>query len=170
MHVLRELIERHGIKAAEVTKLIARLPDKELEIVTNRDMPDICVQHLLAVMLIDGTVTFKSAHDFKRMRDPRILALRKRIETVGDPALTDIERRWRCVMEIHLKDARVLRGQTMAAKGSYENPLTRAEEEEKALDLIVPVLGKARSRALLNKLWNIEYLKDVRALRKHYAS
>jgi 2-methylcitrate dehydratase PrpD len=169
MHVLHELTKA-WYQGEEVAKLIARIPDKELEIVNNRDMPDICLQHLLAVMLIDGTVTFKSAHDFKRMLDPRIVALRKRVEAVGDPALTDIERRWRCVMDIHMKDGRVLHGQTMAAKGSYENPLTRAEEEEKALDLIAPVLGKARSQALLKKLWNIEQLKDVRALRKHYGA
>jgi 2-methylcitrate dehydratase PrpD len=166
MHVLRELIEKHGIKATDVEKLIARIPDKELEIVNNRDMPDICLQHLLAVMLNDGTVTFKSAHDFTRMKDRRILALRKRIEAIGDSALTDIERRWRCVTEIHLKDGRVLHGETMAAKGSYENPLTRAEEEEKALDLIAPVLGKPRSKELLAALWKLDALKDVRALRQ----
>jgi 2-methylcitrate dehydratase PrpD len=170
MHVLRELIEQHDVKASDVTRLVARLPDKELDIVNNRDMPDICLQHLLAVMLSDGTVTFKSAHDFKRMRDPRILALRRRIEAVGDPALTDIERRWRCVMEIHLKDGRVLHGQTMAAKGSYENPLNRAEEEEEALDLIAPILGKARSRVLLQTLWGLDRMKDVRSLRRLYAA
>jgi hypothetical protein len=57
----------------------------------------------------------------------------------------------------------------MAAKGSFENPLTRAEEEEKALDLLQPVLGKARSRALLDALWNIDTLADVRKLRALYA-
>jgi len=170
MHVLRELIQQHGIKAVDVEKLIARIPDKELEIVNNRDMPDICVQHLLAVMLIDGTVTFKSAHDFKRMRDPAVRKVRSKVEAIGDPLLTDIERRWRCVMEIRLKDGRTLKHQTMAAKGSFENPLTPAEEEEKALDLIVPVLGKARSQALLKALWNFDRLKDVRALRKLYST
>ena len=45
-------------------------------------------------------------------------------------------------MEVRLKDGRTLEHQTMAAKGSYENPLTREEEEEKALDLIIPVLGE----------------------------
>ena len=145
------------------------MPDKELEIVNNRDMPDISVQHLLAVMLLDGGVTFASAHDFKRMRDPRVLDLKKRIRAVGDPALTDAERRWRCVMEITLKDGRKLAHQTMAAKGSYENPLTRTEEEEKALDLIAPVLGAKRSKALLAALWNFDALKDVRALRRLYA-
>ncbi len=168
LHVLRDLMQQHGFSAEQVEKLVARMPDKELEIVDNRPMPDICVQHLLAVMLRDGGVTFKSAHDFKRMKDKRILALRQRIEAVGDPGLTDAQRRWRCVMEIRLKDGRVLQHQTMAAKGSFENPLTRAEEEEKAFDLIAPVLGKQRSLALLAALWNFEKIKDVRALRKLY--
>jgi 2-methylcitrate dehydratase PrpD len=151
-----------------VERVIARMPDKELEIVDNRDMPDISVQHLLALMLVDGAVTFESAHDFSRMKDKRILKLRTRVEAVGDASLTDVQRRWRCVMEVRLKDGRTLNHQTMAAKGSFENPLTRAEEEEKSLDLLQPVLGKARSRALLDALWNIDRLSDVRKLRKLY--
>jgi len=169
MHVLRDLIQQHNLSADEVEKVTARLPDKELEIVNNRPTPDICLQHLLAVMLQDGTVTFKSAHDFRRMRDPKILALRSRIEAVGDPDLTDTQRRWRCVMEIRLKDGRTLNHQTMAAKGSFENPLTPEEENEKALDLIVPVLGRSRSRKLLEVLWAFDRLPDVRVLRRLYA-
>lgn len=168
LHVLSDLIKQHRIKADDVAEVVARMPDKELEIVNNRDMPDISVQHLLAVMLLDGGVTFASAHDFKRMRDPRVLGLKKRIRAVGDPELTDAERRWRCVMEITLKDGRKFEHQTMAAKGSYENPLTRAEEEDKALDLMAPILGAKRSRALLAALWDFDKLKDVRALRTLY--
>ncbi|MGQ0750136.1 MAG: MmgE/PrpD family protein [Betaproteobacteria bacterium] len=169
LHVLRDLLQQHRFGPGDVEELIARMPDKELDIVNNRDMPDISVQHLLAVMLRDGNVTFASAHDFKRMRDPRVLELRKKIKAVGDPELTDAQRRWRCVMEIRLKDGRTLNHQTMAAKGSFENPLTREEEEEKALDLIVPILGKRRSETLLAALWQFENLKDVRALRRLYA-
>lgn len=169
LHVLRDMIRQHGLKADNVEKLVARMPDKELEIVNNRDMPNISVQHLLAVMLLDGTVTFASAHDFARMKDPKVLALRRCIEAVGDPSLTDALRRWRCVMEIILKDGRKLTHQTMAAKGSFENPLTRAEEEEKALDLIAPVLGKRRAQGLLAALWDFERIKDVGSLRKLYA-
>jgi 2-methylcitrate dehydratase PrpD len=168
LHVLRDLMQEHRFNAGDVEKLTARLPDGELEIVNNRDMPDISVQHLLAVMLLDGNVTFASAHDFRRMRDARVLRMRERIEAVGDPALTDAQRRWRCVMEIRLKDGRTLNHQTMAAKGSFENPLTPDEENEKALDLLVPVLGRARSKALLDQLWNFEKIKDVNSLRKLY--
>jgi 2-methylcitrate dehydratase PrpD len=169
LHVLHDLMQQHRFAANDVVDLTARMPDKELEIVNNRDMPDISVQHLLAVMLLDGSVTFASAHDFKRMKDPRVRALRERIKAVGDADLTDDLRRWRCVMEIKLKDGRTVRGQTMAAKGSFENPLTRPEEEEKALDLIVPILGKRHSDALLAALWDFDNVKDVRLLRKLYA-
>src|SRR5262245_31323578 len=170
LHVLNDLLQQHRLRPDDVEKLTAVLPDKELEIVNNRDMPDICVQHLLAVMLQDGTVTFASAHDFKRMKNARILELRRRIEAIGDPGLTDAERRWRCVMEIRLKDGRTLRHQTMAAKGSFENPLTPDEENEKALDLIEPVLGKKRAHSLLEALWHFDEVKDVRTLRRLYTA
>ena len=169
LHVLRDLIATQRFSADDVVELTARMPDKELEIVNNREMPDISVQHLLAVMLLDGTVTFASAHDFRRMRDPRVLALRERIHTVGDANLTDALRRWRCVMEVRLRDGRVLNHETMAAKGSFENPLTREEEQEKARDLITPILGKRRSDELLAALWNFDEIADVRSLRRLYS-
>lgn len=171
LHVLRDLMRQHGFKAVDVEKLVARMPDKELPIVDNRDMPDICVQHLLAVMLLDGTNTFATTHDFARMKDPRVLKLRRNhIETVADASLTNPLRSWRCAMEITLKDGRKLAHQTMAAKGSAENPLTRREEEEKAIDLMAPILGKKRSLALMSALFNIETIKDARALRRLYAA
>ena len=73
-------------------------------------------------------------------------------------------------MELRLKDGRVLRHQTMAAKGSFENPLTPDEENEKALDLIQSVLGRKRSAALLQALWNFDKITDVRTLRKLYCA
>ncbi|MEK7834654.1 MAG: MmgE/PrpD family protein, partial [Pseudomonadota bacterium] len=105
---------------------------------------------------------------FARMKDRTVLAVRKRIEAVGDPGLTDAQRRWRAVIDITLKDGRKLTHQTMAAKGSFENPLTPQEENEKALDLIAPILGKRKADTLLAVLWDFEKIKDVRALRTLY--
>ena len=164
LHVLYELIQKYCFKASDVKQLVMRMPDKEFETVNNRNMPNICVQHLLAVMLLDGTMTFKAAHDPARMKDARVLEVRRRIKVVGDARLTDALRRWRSVIEVTLKDGRRLAHQTMAAKGSFEDPLDRREEEEKALDLITPVLGKARTQALLKTLWAFDRVKDVRSL------
>ena len=85
---LLDLIRAHGIKAGDVEKLTVRVANQGANTTDNRDMPDICMQHMCAVMLIDGIVTFESAHDEKRMKDPKVLALRSRIELFGDEALT----------------------------------------------------------------------------------
>lgn len=166
LHVLYELIQKHDVKAKDVEKLVVTMPEKDVHGVNNREMPDYCVQHLLSVMMLDGALTFKSGHDFARMKDPKVLAIRKRMDVVGDPKLNDELRRWRCIMEIRLKNGQKLVHQTMSAKGGYEHPLTRQEEEEKALDLMVPVLGKRRSQELIAALWNFDRIKDVRSLRK----
>ena len=74
---LKILIEEHGVKAGEVEKLVIRVAHRDKNTTDNRPMPDINMQHLCAVMLFDGMVTFKSAHDEKRLRDPKVLELPK---------------------------------------------------------------------------------------------
>jgi 2-methylcitrate dehydratase PrpD len=168
LHVLYELICQHRFKADDVERLVARVAETELKVVDNRDMPDISLQHLLAVMLLDGTMTFAAAHNYRRAKDPKVLKLRERIQAIPDPAIFNKVRGWRCVMEITLKDGRKLTEQTMAAKGSPDNPLNRDEVTEKALDLMGPVLGMARSRALLAALFGIGRVTNVRSLRRFY--
>jgi 2-methylcitrate dehydratase PrpD len=169
MHVLYELIREHHFKADDVEALVARVPEAELKVVDNRDMVDISLQHLLAVMAVDGTMTFAAAHDYKRVNDPRVRKMRERIQAVADPSIPAPVRGWRCIMEVTLKDGRKLSHQTMAAKGGPDNPLNREEVAEKALDLMGPITGKARGKALIAALYDIGRLKDVRALRKLYS-
>ena len=170
LHVLYALICEHRFKADQVEKLVARVPETELKVVDNREMVDISLQHLLAVMLLDGTMTFAAAHNYRRANDPKVLKLRERIEAIADPSIPSAVRGWRCVMEVTLKDGRKLTHQTMAAKGSPDNPLNRDEVTEKALDLMGPVLGKTRSRALIAALFDIQDLGNVRSLRTLYSS
>ena len=66
-------IREHQIKADDVEKLVVRVSHQGANTVNNRHMPDICMQHMCAVMLIDGIVTFESSHDEKRMRDRKVL-------------------------------------------------------------------------------------------------
>ena len=170
MHVLHEIMREHGVKAKDVERLVVRMPEEQLIVVNEREMPDISLQHLLAVMLIDGTMTFAAAHDYARAKDPAVLKLRRRIEAVADPSIPNAVRGWRSGISMTLKDGRTLEHQTLAAKGNSENPLTRDEVTEKALDLMIPVLGKQKSRALIAALFDIEHLRNVRALRRLYAA
>jgi 2-methylcitrate dehydratase PrpD len=131
----------------------------------NRNMPDICMQHLCAVMLLDGTVSFRSSHDERRMQDRKVLELRRRIELRGDDELTKAMPRREGVVELTLRDGRELRHHTRSVRGTPENPMTRAEVEAKSYDLAKPVLGSARARKLCNAIWNLEEIRDMRILR-----
>ena len=162
---LLELIREHRIKADDVEKLVVRVAHHAANTVNNRNMPDICMQHMCAVMLLDGTATFKSSHDEKRMRDRKVLALRSRIELNGDDALTKAMPSRQGIVEIKLRDGRELRHHTKAVRGTSDNPMTRDEVDFKSYDLLAPVLGKARARKLCDAVWAIEKIKDVRKLR-----
>jgi 2-methylcitrate dehydratase PrpD len=163
------MIQQHGLTPENVRELTVVLPDSDLEIVNDRDMPNISLQHLLSVMLVDGKLTFAATHDAPRLADERVVAVKRRIKAVGDPALTDKQRRWRGIIKVETIDGRMLEHRTMAAKGSIENPVTRTEEHAKALDLLEPVLGPRKTAALLDDLWSFERLPDIRALRARYS-
>ena len=77
---LLDLIQEHKFKADDVEKLVVRVSHQGANTVNNRHMPDICMQHMCAVMLLDGFVSFKSSHDEKRMQNRKVLDVRSRIE------------------------------------------------------------------------------------------
>jgi 2-methylcitrate dehydratase PrpD len=165
LEAIETLRAGNPFRSEDVEKVVVTVAEKEAPVVDNRQAPDICMQHLVALMLLDGGLTFKAAHDFKRMRDPRVLKMRKRVVLVGSGHLTDVKRRWHGEAEIHLRDGRVLKHYTPAVRGSSFNPLTPDEESAKALDLMAPVLGKARAARLIDTVWHIEKVTDMRELR-----
>jgi 2-methylcitrate dehydratase PrpD len=116
-------------------------------------------------MLIDGIVTFASSHDAKRMKNPKVLALRSRIELHGDDELTRLVPSRQGIVELKLRDGRELRHHTRAVRGTAQNPMTRAEVDEKAYHLMAPILGKARARKMCDAVWALEGVSNVRSLR-----
>ena len=49
-----------GIGSTDAVKhIVVDMPADRLHIVDNRTIPDICLQHLVAMMIVDGGVTFK---------------------------------------------------------------------------------------------------------------
>ena len=162
---LLELIREHGIKAADVDKLNIRVAHQAANTTDNRNMPDICMQHMCAVMLIDGIVTFKSSHDEKRMYDKRVLDLRKRITLYGDDALTAALPSRQGIVELKLKNGKTLRNHVKAVLGTAQNPMTRAQVDEKCYHLMAPILGASRSRKLCDAVWSLEKVGNVTKLR-----
>jgi 2-methylcitrate dehydratase PrpD len=165
LDLLLDLIRGEHITAGDVEKLVVRVYTTGATTTDNRDISDICMQHMCAVMLIDGNVTFESAHDNARMRDPRVLALRKRIELIADDEYESRRPQRHGSVELTLRDGRRFERATGAVRGTVQNPMTRAEVDEKAFHLMAGVLGKRRARSLCDAVWNIERMGDVRKLR-----
>jgi 2-methylcitrate dehydratase PrpD len=162
---LLELIRAHAIKAKDVETVHVRVSHSGANTVDNREMPDINMQHMVAVMLLDGIVTFESAHDEKRMKDRKVLELKKRVDLKGDDELHRLLPQRHGIVEIVMKDGRRLRHHTKAVRGTADNPMSRAEVDEKCYHLLKPVIGPKRARTLCDTVWKIERVKDARKLR-----
>lgn len=158
------LIEKRGVTAKDVDRVVITIDDQGARTVNRRTMASINIQHLTALMLLDGDITFASAHDEKRVRDPRVAALKSRITLQGSAALGRAKTT-QAIVEILTRDGRRLRHHTKAVRGTAANPMPRAEVEAKARDLLLPVIGARRTARLIDSVWNIERLRDARALR-----
>jgi len=151
--------------ADDVRKVVVRIASDEANTVSNRDMPDICLEYMLAVMLLDKTASFRSAHDKARMKDPAVLRQRAKVEVVADPRIDARRPKREAIVEVTLADGTQMNEWVRDVRGTAENPMTREEVVAKARDLISPVLGATASAALIEKVLAIENVKDVRELR-----
>jgi 2-methylcitrate dehydratase PrpD len=155
------LMTDHNLDADAIDRIFVRMSDAESHVVDNRHMPDINLQHMLSVMVLDRGLNFAAAHDDERLNDPAAAEIRKRIDLVPDGKLP----RRKPIVEIITRDGRTLSHQIPAVRGTPENPMERAEVEKKAQDLLAPVLGNRRARDLIRKIRGVEQVKNVLELR-----
>ena len=160
------LIETHNLRAVHVRRVIITMPDDRIHIVDNRTMPDVCVQHLAALALVDGTVTFESCHDQERMNDPAVMTIRKLVELVPSAELTVATPARQAIVEIITTDGRHLRHHAKAVRGTPENPMDGDEIEAKALDLMMPIIGSDRATTLIRSVLRLDEITKVVELRQ----
>jgi 2-methylcitrate dehydratase PrpD len=156
---------KRPFEADQVQRVTVRLAPSVGAVVDNRDMPDICLQHMVAVMLLDKTASFHAAHDKPRMQDPAALRQRAKVELVHDQELAKLLPVRVAVVEIDLADGSHLSERVSAVRGTPRNPMSRAEVIDKARDLIAPVLGPEPCRSLIETVLAIEAMTDIRQLR-----
>jgi 2-methylcitrate dehydratase PrpD len=163
LDALEILLKRRPFDAEQVRSVSVRLGIREASVVSNRDIPDICLQHMVAVILIDGTVSFVASHDVARMRDPAVLRQRAKVELVPDQ---ELERRVReAIVRVTLTDGAVLDEHVRNVRGTADNPMPRDEVVAKCRDLLVPVLGRTQSAQLIDRVLELERVGNIRELR-----
>jgi len=165
LDALELLFKRQPFDADQVTQVTVRVATSEAALVDNRDMPDICLQHMIAVMLVDKTAAFKAAHDNARMQDPTILRHRAKVRLVRDEELERRRPRREAIVEVSLANGMQLTQRIDAVRGTAENPMPRDEVVAKSRELIAPVLGGDRCNRLIEQILGVENVKDVRSFR-----
>src|SRR6266566_586990 len=165
LDALEILRKQRPFNANEVQKVSVQLATDEAAIVNNREIPDICLQHMVAVMVMDKTVTFHSAHDKGRMKDPATLREREKVKLIPDERLERLMPLRVAIVEVQLTDGTHLTQRVDNVRGTPKNPMTRDEIVGKARDLIAPILGTAQCANLIERVLNLDRVKDIRELR-----
>lgn len=142
---------------AQIAGVEVELRADEAFVVAARAMPNISLPHLAALYLVDRNITFASVHDVQRMTDPRVLALSGKVRLIRNDELQKAGGR-QALVRVILADGRVLAHHTSKVRGTWMNPMSQAEVNAKAEELIQPILGTAAARELLAGLWRLEEL------------
>jgi 2-methylcitrate dehydratase PrpD len=158
------LRKQHGLTPDGVKSILVKLPTDAMGIVGESAMPDVNCQHLVAVALVKGAVSFNDSHDVALMHDPSILAQRDKVTLAGDKALMDPAAPRGAVVEVTLTDGSKLDHFTKYPPGTKENPLSTEAVAAKTRDLITPVLGHDRAEALIAQIADLERLDDAAKL------
>lgn len=158
------LRREHNLVPDDVERIILRLPEDGARVVNDRSMPDICCQHIIALALVEGTVTFENSHSYARMTEPNILSVRKRIQLIADPGLKDPAAPRSGHVEIILRDGSSISHFTSHAPGTKENPMNTEQVNNKARNLMEPVLGAGQTTSIIehvNALENVEKVGEL---------
>jgi 2-methylcitrate dehydratase PrpD len=116
-------------------------------------------QHAIAAGLIDGAAHPAQFSD-EKVRDPRFVALRAKVNFIDTPSFEEEEAR----MRITLADGSVLENYVEHCTGSPHNPMPDAMLSDKFMALASSTLGEDEARSLLEKLWRFEDLDSLEEL------
>jgi 2-methylcitrate dehydratase PrpD len=152
---LNRILSRASIAPEQVQQVTLEMPARSAQVVNERDMPNVNAQHITAIMLLDGALHLAASHDYARMQDPAVLALRQRISLV--PGAGD-----ETMVRIALASGEELSERVPSLRRAMPSP---ADVQQKARELISEVLGASAADALIEQILRIETLADVRQLR-----
>jgi len=156
-----QLKKENGLTGAEVEKVELTVAPLVLEL-TGKRTPQVGLEgkfsvfHSCAVALLFGAAGEKEYSD-AMVRDPKVIALRDRVDATIDKKLRDDE----VYVRVTLKDGRKLEKYIEHAIGSREVPMTNEQLEAKFRGLVDDILGAQQSAELLALAWSIEGLKDA---------
>jgi 2-methylcitrate dehydratase PrpD len=165
LDALLTLRKQYNLTPDTVRSVVVKIPTDAGGIVGDSAMPDVNCQHMVAVALVKGAVSFADSHSAALMQDPKIVAQRAKITVVPDDALMDPAAPRGAIVEVTMTDGRKVDHFTKFPPGTKENPLSTEAVSSKARDLMTPVLGADKTEKLIDRIHKLETLDHIRQLR-----
>jgi 2-methylcitrate dehydratase PrpD len=166
LDALQAILQEHAFELDQLEKVVVRIATSEARTVNDRSMQDISLQQMMAVMLVDKTVSFRAAHDKARVGDAAIIRERAKIELVPDEQLERLYPQLVAIVEVKLKSGESYKRRIDAVRGTVLNPMSRDEVIGKCRDLMDPFLGARQAAELVDAVFNIESLDHIGSLRR----
>jgi 2-methylcitrate dehydratase PrpD len=161
-----ELMRRHRhFEADDVRHIDVRVATSTVDKIDDSVMPNLSMQQMIAILLIDGTLSFEAAHDEARMSDPAVLRQKAKIKVIADEALEHLLPKRVAILALTLNDGSIMTERIDTVRGTPENPMSGDEVAAKARDLIAPVLGDKKCAKLIERVFALEGIEDIRQLR-----
>jgi 2-methylcitrate dehydratase PrpD len=160
------LLQDRAVRPGNIKHVAVEVSTGDIHIVDNNPIPDLCLQHLVALTIVDGGATFANVHDVGRMNDPKVLAVRKLVEIIPSQELQAATPPHQTIVRIETTDGRTLSQRTTVVRGTARNPMDAKEVEAKARELMTPVLGAARASEVITGVGNFERFGQVSRLRR----
>jgi len=114
------------------------------------------IAHGVAAALLNGQAG-PAQFSEESVRDPKLRALRRRVEVVPDPQCKPGEAK----IMVQTKSRGPLASEVPIQKGYAANPLTDDDVKEKFLSLAEPVLGPTRAQRAVDFVYGLETLEDA---------
>jgi 2-methylcitrate dehydratase PrpD len=153
-----------GYEAGAVARIEARVHPLVLELCGKKE-PRVglegkfSIYHCIAMGFLEdaaGPAQFTDA----LVNRPDAVELRRKVEATADPDLSEAEAH----LVLHLPNGRPVEVYVPAASGTLGNPISDADLEAKFRALAVPVIGPAAADRVVETIWALEGLVDVRTL------
>jgi len=121
-------------------------------------------QHVMAVTALRGKIDLAS-FEAEFLHSNKVRSLMSKVKVEGT---ADLDRHfpkyWSGRVTVKLTDGRTRSGEIIVPKGESENPMTRADVEEKFLELAVPVLDEGKASSVIAEVQSLDERESLESL------
>jgi 2-methylcitrate dehydratase PrpD len=158
---LMRVIQKIDPKSIE--KINIKMPGN-IKIFSEAEMPALNLPYLAAVILEDGDLSFDMAQSEERMVTESIQAKMRSVTLTHDPSQEREPRVESAIIEAVLKNGRREQIFIEHVLGFPERPMSQQDVEAKAKSLAIPVLGPEQTDKLIEIIWHLDKLNDIREI------